>query len=172
MQTAVEDYLSRLCCPPVITYNFDVDNLDWEGVGIINQTTFESILGVTTDQFLKVGNNIKSNILTVSVNTLDLHEMSITNVNYITLSGITTLNLNTNYLTEFNPNLPLPTSLQVLVLSNNQMTTSGYTASEPWANGMHTAPSGGVIYLNNNTDSASGTNLETILTSKGWTVTT
>jgi hypothetical protein len=50
------------------------------------------------------------------------------------------------------------------------MTTLGYTASEPWANGMHTAPSGGVIYLNDNTDSASGTNLEAILISKGWNV--
>jgi hypothetical protein len=50
------------------------------------------------------------------------------------------------------------------------MTTAGYTASEPWANGMHNAPSGGNIRFDFNPDSASGTNLETILTSKGWTV--
>jgi Leucine-rich repeat (LRR) protein len=81
------------------------------------------------------------------------------------------LSLNYNQIIVFNPTLPLPTSLQILGLSDNLMTTAGYTASEPWANGMHTAPSGGVIYLNGNPDSASGTNLETILTSKGWTVT-
>jgi hypothetical protein len=64
----------------------------------------------------------------------------------------------------------LPSSLQFLSLINNQMTSSGYTASEPWANGMHTAPSGGTISLNSNPDSASGTNLESILIAKGWTV--
>jgi hypothetical protein len=50
------------------------------------------------------------------------------------------------------------------------MTTAGYSASESWANGMHTAPSGGTIEIQSNTNSASGTNLETILVSKGWTV--
>jgi hypothetical protein len=50
------------------------------------------------------------------------------------------------------------------------MTTAGYVASETWANGMHTAPSGSMIDLASNTDSASGTNLETILIAKGWTV--
>jgi hypothetical protein len=51
------------------------------------------------------------------------------------------------------------------------MTTAGYTASETWANGMHTAPNGGTIEIQFNPDSASGTNLETILTNKGWAVT-
>jgi hypothetical protein len=35
---------------------------------------------------------------------------------------------------------------------------------------MHTAPSGGQINLNSNPNSVTGTNLETILIGKGWTV--
>jgi hypothetical protein len=50
------------------------------------------------------------------------------------------------------------------------MTTAGYTASESWANNLHNAPSGGTISFSSNTDSATGTNLEAILTSKGWAV--
>jgi hypothetical protein len=75
-----------------------------------------------------------------------------------------------NQLTEFNPTLPLPDSLQQLHLSNNQMTIAGYEASEPWANAMSVIPARGSIYIYNNIDSIIGTNLETILISKGWDV--
>jgi Leucine-rich repeat (LRR) protein len=85
-------------------------------------------------------------------------------------SGLQRLYIPGNQIVTFNPSIALPNSLQVLDLEYNQMTTAGYTASEPWANGMHTAPSGGTIALSLNTNSASGTNLETILTAKGWTV--
>jgi len=240
MQTELQDYFNRLCCPaPVVTYNFDVDSSDWAGSGITDQASFDSTLGVTTSDFLLSGNNIKANILTTTGNTLELKSKTLTNVNYITVSGlqnlqlsdnqlttfnptialpsslqqlklhvnqITTfnptialpssleflnlygnqivnfnptlplptslqiLNLNINQLTTFNPTIALPSSLQILYLNNNQMTTSGYTASEPWANGIHTAPSGGTILFQGNTNSASGTNLEAILISKGWNV--
>jgi Leucine-rich repeat (LRR) protein len=217
MQTELQDYFNRLCCPtPVVNYNFDVDSSDWAGAGITDKASFESVLGVTTSDFLLSGNNIKTNILTTNGNTLNLKSKTLTNVNYITVSGLQVLNLSDNQLTTFNPTIALPSSLQVLNLGDNQivtfnptlplpsgleflylhsnqivtfnptlplpsgleflylysnqMTTLGYTASEPWANGMHTAPSGGVIYLNDNTDSASGTNLEAILISKGWNV--
>jgi hypothetical protein len=217
MQTELQDYFNRLCCPtPVVNYNFDVDSSDWAGSGITDQASFESGLGVTTSDFLLSGNNIKANILTTIGNAITLKSMQITNIGYITVSGLVNLNLSVNQIVTFNPTialpsslqslnlssnqivtfnptialpsslqylaldinqivtfnptLPLPTSLQILYLSSNQMTTLGYTASEPWANGMHTAPSGGVIYLNDNTDSASGTNLEAILISKGWNV--
>ena len=53
---------------------------------------------------------------------------------------------------------------------HNLMTTAGYTASEPWANAMSTIPNRGQIYLGSNINSINGTNLQTILISKGWNV--
>jgi hypothetical protein len=188
------DYMNGICCPaPVVTYNFDVDSSDWVGAGITDQASFDGALGVTTSDFLLSGNNIKANILTTTNNSIVVNNLNITNVNYITVLGLIILNLNHNQIatfnptialpstlqgllladnqyTNFNPIIPLPTSLIDLRLDTNQMTTAGYTASEPWANGMHNAPSGGNINLSNNTDSASGTNLEAILTSKGWPI--
>jgi len=67
----------------------------------------------------------------------------------------------------FNPTIPLPNSLQYLRLGS-QMTNAGYTASEPWANAMSTIPSRGTIWFTENIDSIEGTNLQTILESKGW----
>jgi len=52
------------------------------------------------------------------------------------------------------------------------MTTAGYTGSEPWANAMSVIPGRGFIDFATNPDSASGTNLETILIAKGWSVAT
>jgi hypothetical protein len=194
MQTVIQDYFNGLCCTeiPPVTYNFDVDSSDWAGAGITNKATFESVLGVTTDQFLLAGNNIQANILTGGYY-LILNNRNITNVNYITYNGIyhlgitnnpmitfnptlplhnnlSHLHLNGNQIVTFNPSIPLPNSLATLNLEGNQMTTVGYTASEPWANTLHTAPSGGEVIFNLNTNSVSGTNLETILALKGWTV--
>jgi Leucine-rich repeat (LRR) protein len=76
-----------------------------------------------------------------------------------------------NQIVTFDPTITLPNSLELLYLDNNQMTTAGYTASESWANTMSPIPNRGFIYFNNNVNSVSGTNLQTILISKGWTVT-
>jgi hypothetical protein len=172
LEPALQDYFNGICCnTPVVTYNFDVDSSDWAGTGITDQASFDSALGVTTSDFLLSGNNIKANILTTTNNYIDLNSKNITNVNHITVSGLKTLNLSNNKIVTFNPSIALPNSLQILYLGDNQMTTAGYTASEPWANGMHTAPSGVTnLELQFNPDSASGTNLEAILISKGWAV--
>jgi hypothetical protein len=50
------------------------------------------------------------------------------------------------------------------------MTTLGYIETEAWANSMSVIPNRGSIYFTNNINSIAGTNLETILISKGWTV--
>jgi len=50
------------------------------------------------------------------------------------------------------------------------MTTAGYTASEPWTNAMSIIPNRDQIYLGSNINSINGTNLQTILISKGWNV--
>jgi Leucine-rich repeat (LRR) protein len=80
------------------------------------------------------------------------------------------LYLSYNQIIIFNPNIALPNSLIELVINDNQMTTAGYTASEPWANAMSVIPARGYIYFTTNVDSVSGTNLETILIAKGWNV--
>lgn len=80
------------------------------------------------------------------------------------------LDLDRNQIVTFNPTLPLPNSLQFLFFYSNQMTTVGYTNSEPWANAMSIIPGRGGIYFFGNPNSVSGTNLETILISKGWAV--
>jgi hypothetical protein len=168
MNTELQDYLNGICCSTPVTYNFDVDSSDWAGSGITDQASFESVLGVTTDAFVLSGNNIKANILTTTNNTLDFNGQTVTDVNYITVIGLQRLDFRTNQIVAFNPSVALPITLNFLALSQNQMTLNGYTESEPWANGMHTAPSGGFINFNNNTDSVSGTNLESILIAKGW----
>lgn len=85
-------------------------------------------------------------------------------------NSLITLSLANNQIVTFNPSIALPSGLTQLSLNNNQMTTAGYTASEPWTNAMSVIPGRGDIYLNSNVDSASGTDLETILIAKGWNV--
>jgi hypothetical protein len=99
MQIITQDFFNGLCCPP--TYNFDVDSSDWAGAGIINQLTFETIVGCTCSSFVLSGNNIKAVIETGS--NLALNSKNITNINYIKqvnnisiYGGITNINLNAN----------------------------------------------------------------------------
>jgi hypothetical protein len=106
-----------------------------------------------------------------------LLELQLSNNNIVTFnpttplpSSLLILNILDNQIVIFNPSLALPIGLSSLGLSDNQMTTAGYTGSEPWANAMTVIPSRGGIYFNDNIDSVSGTNLETILIAKGWTV--
>lgn len=170
MNSELQTYLNGICCStPAVTYNFDVDSSDWAGVGITDKASFEAALQVSTDQFLLSGDNIKANIVSNNI-ALGLNEKNITNVNYITISGLESLEIKYGQLVSFNPILPLPTSLKILDLSYNLMTTAGYTASENWANGLHTAPVAGVMFFNVNPESISGTNLQSILISKGWDV--
>jgi Leucine-rich repeat (LRR) protein len=86
-------------------------------------------------------------------------------------TGLDELNLQSNLLTFFNPTLEYPyDDVLDLDLSNNLMRLEGYTQSEPWAEKLPEATNGGSIEFDGNLDSVSGTNLETILTSKGYTV--
>jgi Leucine-rich repeat (LRR) protein len=124
MQTEIQDYFNGLCCTePVVTYNFDVDSSSWAGVGITNQATFNSVLGVSTDQFLLTGNNIQANILTTTSNSLNLNSKNITNVDYITIPSLQVLQIINNQLTNFNPTQALPGDLIGLFLDNNNLTT-------------------------------------------------
>jgi Leucine-rich repeat (LRR) protein len=86
-------------------------------------------------------------------------------------SGLLTLYLSQTQIVSFNPTNPLPSSITTLWFNSSQMTTAGYTASEPWANAMSVIPGRGNVQFTGNINSVSGTNLQTILISKGWTVT-
>jgi len=54
------------------------------------------------------------------------------------------------------------------LLDDNLITTAGYATMETYANSLNSG--GGIFSFQNNTDSISGTNLETILIAKGITV--
>lgn len=137
----------------------------------VSQNTVLQLLGLSDNLFTDAGvNNL---VLPDSLQILYLNRNQIVNFDP-TLplpSGLENLQLGSNQIVTFNPTLPLPSGLVLLYLSNNQMTTAGYTASEPWANAMSIIPGRGSVYFSGNVNSITGTNLETILTAKGWTVT-
>jgi Leucine-rich repeat (LRR) protein len=162
-------------------------------MSIESQSEFNAALGVTTDAFELKGNNIKARITSVTYNELNFDSWDvITNINYITVEGLLSINLFRNRITEFNPSkklpfdlenlnlsqnqlqffspeLPIPSGLVYLNLANNQFRTIGYNASESWANSA-AVNRNTTVYFDSNPDTVSGTNLETILASKGWTV--
>ena len=73
-------------------------------------------------------------------------------------------------MTTFNPSIALPSSLAILVLSRNQMTLAGYTASEVWANSQPAFTNPCTVYFGNNIDSITGTNLQAILITKNCVI--
>ena len=198
MDTTLQNYLNGLCCsapppPPPANYNFDVESSNWAGAGITNQASFNSVLGVSTGSFQITGNKIEAEILTISSNLFNLNNTNVSKLNYITFEGIKDLRLDYNLIADFNPNLPLPSSLKSLFLSNNQivsfaptyplppslqylylqnnlMTNNGYVNSEAWANNQIPFTSSCEINFNANIDSVSGTNLEAILLTKNTIV--
>jgi hypothetical protein len=196
MNTELQDYLNGICCAevtPTLPYNFDVESSSWADAGITDKATFESVLGVTCGAFVMTGGRIEAEILTVSPPELALRSFYINKVNYITVPGITRINLTNNEIVDFNPTkplnsdldalqldfnlmekfnptIPMPVSLIALNLASNQMTTAGYTASETWATAQPAFTSTCLIKLENNIDSVSGTNLQTILLTKNTTL--
>jgi hypothetical protein len=80
------------------------------------------------------------------------------------------LRLDSNNIVTFNPSIILPTGLINLNLSSNQMTTAGYTSSEPWANAQTAFSSTCTTFFPANSNSITGTNLETILLTKNCTI--
>jgi Leucine-rich repeat (LRR) protein len=140
-------------------------------------TEFLSIGNITSLQHLVlISNQIVTFNPTLALPTslqylrLDNNQITTFNPTLPLPTSLQNLYLSGNQIIEFNPTIVLPSSLVFLGLGDNQMTTAGYTTSESWANGIHTAPSGGIIGFVGNIDPASGTNLETILTNKGWIV--
>jgi Leucine-rich repeat (LRR) protein len=86
-------------------------------------------------------------------------------------SSLSVLDLSNNLLVNFNPQNELPISLISLGLSSNQMTTFGYENSESWATAQSSFTSTCIIDFSGNTDSITGSDLETILLTKNVTIT-
>jgi len=80
------------------------------------------------------------------------------------------LNLSYNSITKFNPTIALPNSLIALNLDANQMTLSGYTASETWATNQPAFANLCNMRFTNNIDSINGTTLKTILLTKNTNI--
>lgn len=80
--------------------------------------------------------------------------------------SLTDLDLSKNNLTRFSLTLPLPITLIELDLNSNLLNNLSYTLMEPWANAQPSFLSNCNINFSYNIDSISGTQLQTILTSK------
>nr|DAI89467.1 MAG TPA: stabilization protein [Caudoviricetes sp.] len=77
--------------------------------------------------------------------------------------------LNANDIVSFNPTLPLPTNLQQLVLNNNKITITSWNSDTAW---ISLAPNGATLVSTANipANGIVGTNTETLLLAKSWTV--
>jgi Leucine-rich repeat (LRR) protein len=127
-------------------------------------------------QYLELNNNqiVTFNptiALPSSLQGLNLYNNQLSNFNpTIALpSSLQNLFLNNNQLSNFNPTIALPSSLQNLFLNNNQFALAGYIATEAWANSLPVS-TGKTVNFSENLASVSGTNLQAILISKGWSV--
>ena len=193
METALQDYLNGLCCsaPPNTSYNFDVESSNWSSLGVTDQASFNFALNVTTNNFKITGNKIEANIIS-DLGTLNIIGASITKVNYLSYNsslGNIQLSIASNQIFNFSPSTL--GNFSSLILDNNQITTinfplgwqpsnwiglrfnqltnDSYSNMETWANSLGFS-TGKDIFFNGNIDPISGTNLKTILESKGWTV--
>tara|TARA_R110000868_G_scaffold62827_1_gene189735 strand:+ start:51 stop:566 length:516 start_codon:yes stop_codon:yes gene_type:complete len=158
------DYLSGL-----IVLHLAINNLTDEVINDLALPNSLVSLDLSYNQIVTFNPTIPLPSSLVSLNLYN-NQIVIFNPTISLPNSLVSLNLSYNQIVSFNPSVPLPNSLEVLFININQMTTAGYTASEPWANAMSIIPSRGNILSTSNVDSMLGTNLETILTAKGWTV--
>ncbi len=105
-------------------------------------------------------------------------------------SNLTNLLLSDNQIINFNPTVALPTSLEELDLASNQIvnfnptnsslisinnlgltsnliTTTSWNTNTAWITAV---PNGGELFATLNTNAVAGTNTDTLLTAKSWTV--
>ncbi|PXY44537.1 leucine-rich repeat domain-containing protein [Flavobacterium hydrophilum] len=73
-------------------------------------------------------------------------------------------------LTSFNPTSPMPATLESLILSNNDITTSSWNTDTAWISSLPSG-SGRQFGADGNTNTVTGTATDTGVSAKGWTIT-
>lgn len=186
----VTDYIQEGAVVP--SYNFDI-TMDWsillDSTGnpypVTDQATFTQWLidgmdgqnavqndftNIIIADFVMVGNNIKCN-LTADAFTFTLIQCDVTNINKIgNINGLQQINIGFNPNINISNSLIFPSSLIGIELNNNLFDNSKYVGLEAWANAQPAFTSTCTIFFAGNTNSISGTNLETILISKNCLV--
>ena len=158
------------------TYNFDLTSPKWASKGVTDEASFinwliaKGLSNIIVTDFNFVGDRIFCNMTANGV-IYDLSRLGLVNADKIgVVNGLINLYLNDNQIVTFNPTIPLPSRLTILDLSYNQMTLASYTASEVWANTQPAFTNTCSVYVYNNIDSITGTNLEAILITKNCVI--
>jgi len=128
--------------------------LDWSGQGVTDQASFETWFDANTNstsliiEYFSLVGNLLNLELTTNSTTLDLSNTGLINIhNLESLIALTSINLQLNGLTN-----------------------ADYTLLETWANNQTDFTSPCAIDFSLNTDSITGTDLETILLTKNATI--
>lgn len=141
VQSLYDTYSPRFVTPtPPVTYNFDVENVDWSVKSVTDQASFELYIknnstytSVQANDFVYSPTRIQCNIIATGGNSLDLISLQITNVNIIGggFDGLVDLNLGQNSIVTFNPTQSLPSTLTSLRFDSNQIVSFNPTISLP-----------------------------------------
>lgn len=172
--------LGNVCDLLDCTYSIlDITSEDWNWETpnlIVDETTFIAAItnGLMADatsvkirSFSLVNGRLKAVFKAEGLTSLYFNGWKIKKVDTIYgFEGVVRIDLFQNQLTEFNPTSPLPSSLTALTFEYNNFTTAGYLASEAWAIAQPPFTGTCSITFNDNIDSITGTNLETILLTK------
>jgi len=100
---------------------------------------------------------------------LNVNDINVFNPTIALPSSLKKLFLNSNNISSFNPTLALPASLDTLELPNNDITVTAWNTDTAW---IALAPNNGTLNANNNipANGITGTNTESMLLAKGWTI--
>ena len=157
-------------------YNFDITG-DWTGLGVSDLASFILIITSVYSNFtnlvvtdFKLENNRLQCNLTAEGTSFQMNLLGLTQVlkigNVPTLSD---LDLASNELTKVFNFSQYPDMINIAMYSN-LFTNDSYKKAEVWAKYLPQVTTPHYILFYDNIDTIVGTNLEAILTSKGWTV--
>lgn len=159
---------------PTLSLPSNLENLDLQGNEII---TFNPAIGLpsTLKQLNLASNNIVTFNPTLSLPIsliellLNTNNIAVFNPTISLPNSLQKLILNSNEIASFNPTLALPSSLQRLELPNNNITVSSWNSDTSW---IALAPDNATLVANDNIPALgiTGTNTESLLLAKGWTI--
>lgn len=163
------------------TYNFHLirrNGYPWSDFGVTDEASLVAWLAEVSDytainvtNLVISGTELKCNVSASGGSDLVLINLLIQEIIAIGQGfiGLLSLILESNPLTEFNPIIPLPNTLQFLLLENNNI--SDWSLSEPWATLQTPFTNLCEISTSGNPTPAIGTNFEAIINTKNATVT-